>query len=59
MAQSRLALEALSRRQPAHDFVLQAVETLGDRRQSLPLTDAPQEGVFVKELEQALIDGPG
>ena len=57
MAQSRLALEALSRRQPAHDFVLQAVETLGDRRQSLPLTDAPQEGVFVKELEQALLDG--
>ena len=57
MAQSKLALEALARRHPEHDFVLQAVETLGDRRQSLPLTDSPQEGVFVKELEQALLDG--
>jgi hydroxymethylbilane synthase len=57
MVQSQLAVEALSRLHPEHDFVLQAVETLGDRRQTLPLTGSPQEGVFVKELELALLDG--
>lgn len=57
MAQSWLAVEALSRRYPQHEFRLEPVETLGDRRQSLALTNAPQEGVFVKELEGALLEG--
>ncbi len=57
LAQSRLAVEALSRRYPEHDFRLEPVETQGDRRQSLALTNAPQEGVFVRELEGALLKG--
>jgi hydroxymethylbilane synthase len=57
LAQSRLAVEALQRRHPEHEFVLEALQTRGDREQSLPLTDAPQEGVFVKELEAAVLEG--
>ncbi|HSO94014.1 MAG TPA: hydroxymethylbilane synthase [Candidatus Dormibacteraeota bacterium] len=57
LAQSRLAVEALQRRHPQHEFVLEALQTRGDREQSLPLTDAPQEGVFVKELEAAVLEG--
>ena len=57
IAQSRLAVEALTRRYPQHEFRLEPIETQGDRRQSLALTTAPQEGVFVKELEAALLQG--
>ncbi|MDQ6710438.1 MAG: hydroxymethylbilane synthase [Candidatus Dormibacteraeota bacterium] len=57
MAQSRLAVEALGRRYPEHAFTLEPVATQGDRRQSLALTNAPQEGIFVKELEGALLGG--
>ncbi len=57
MAQSRLAVEALGRRYPEHAFRLEPVATQGDRRQSLALTNAPQEGIFVKELEGALLEG--
>jgi hydroxymethylbilane synthase len=57
LAQSRLAVEALQRRHPEHQFTLEPLQTLGDRQQSLPLTEAPQEGVFVKELEAAVLEG--
>ncbi len=57
MAQSRLAVEALGHRYPEHDFRLEPIATQGDRRQSLALTNAPQEGIFVKELEGALLEG--
>jgi hydroxymethylbilane synthase len=57
LIQADLALAVLARRHPAHEFVLAPVETAGDRAPSLRLTEAAQEGVFVKELEQALLDG--
>lgn len=57
LAQSRLAVEALQRRHPEHEFVLETLQTRGDREQSLPLTEAPQEGVFVRELEAAILEG--
>jgi hydroxymethylbilane synthase len=57
MVQSRLAAEALRARHPKHDFVLVPMTTHGDRAPGLLLTEAPQEGVFVKELEEAILDG--
>ena len=57
LAQSRLAVQALERRHPEHEFTLEPLQTQGDRQQSLPLTEAPQEGVFVKELEAAVLEG--
>src|SRR6202163_1778882 len=57
MIQAQLAADALARRYPEHEFVLAPLATHGDRHPSMRLSDSPREGVFVKELEQALIDG--
>ena len=57
MIQARLSADALARRYPEHEFVLAPLTTHGDRHPSMRLTDSPREGVFVKELEQAVLDG--
>ena len=57
MIQAQLASDALTRRFPEHAFVLTPLTTHADRHPSMRLSDSPREGVFVKELEQALIDG--
>ena len=57
MAQATLAARALSERHPGETFVLEPIDTRGDRASAMPLTEASQEGIFVKELEQALLDG--
>jgi hydroxymethylbilane synthase len=57
MVQAQLAADALARRYPEHEFVLMPLTTHGDRHPSMRLTESPREGVFVKELEQALLDG--
>jgi hydroxymethylbilane synthase len=57
LVQARLAADTLTRLHPGEEFVLTPLETRGDRSAALPLTDAQQEGIFVKELEQALLDG--
>jgi len=57
MIQARLAADALARRFPEHEFVLAPMTTHADRNQSMRLSEASREGVFVKELEQALLDG--
>src|ERR1700674_5794931 len=57
MIQARFAADALGPRLPEHEFVLAPLTTHGDRHPSMRLSDSPREGVFVKELEQALIDG--
>lgn len=55
--QAQLAADALARRYPVHEFILVPLATHGDRHPTLPLTGPAREGVFVKELEQALLDG--
>jgi hydroxymethylbilane synthase len=57
MIQAELAAAALARRFPEHDFVPTPMTTHGDRHPSMPLTEASREGVFVKELEHAILDG--
>lgn len=57
LTQARLAVEALHRVHPGEEFVLTPLETRGDRAVALSLVEVQQEGVFVKELEQALLDG--
>ena len=57
MTQAQLAADTLCARYPEHEFVLQPLTTHGDRHPSLRLREALREGVFVKELEQALLDG--
>lgn len=55
--QAQLAADALARRYPEHEFELVPLTTHGDRQPSMPLRESTREGVFVKELEQALLDG--
>src|SRR5713101_1151329 len=57
MIQAQIAAYTLSRRYREHEFVLTPLTTHGDRHQAMRLSDSPREGVFVKELEQALLDG--
>ena len=57
MVQAQLAADALARHFPEHEFVLTPMTTHADRDQSMRLTEGSREGVFVKELEQALLEG--
>jgi hydroxymethylbilane synthase len=57
LVQAQLVADALSRAHPDHEFVLQPLTTHGDRHPALRLSESPREGVFVKELEKALLDG--
>ncbi|HET9849937.1 MAG TPA: hydroxymethylbilane synthase [Candidatus Dormibacteraeota bacterium] len=57
MIQAQLAADALGARYPENEFLLQPLRTHGDRHPTLRLSESPREGVFVKELERALLDG--
>jgi hydroxymethylbilane synthase len=57
MIQAQLAATALAKQHPQHEFVLETLTTHGDRHPSMRLSESAREGVFVKELEQALLDG--
>ena len=57
MVQAGLAAQALASRHPEHAFELVPLTTRGDRAPAEPLTEAAQEGVFVTELEQAILRG--
>src|SRR5437879_1386301 len=57
LIQAQLAADALAHRYPEHEFVLAPLTTHGDQHSSLRLTESAREGIFVKELEQAVLDG--
>jgi hydroxymethylbilane synthase len=55
LTQAELAVERL--RQPGLEFALVPVTTAGDRDRSKPFGEIGSRGVFVKELEEALLEG--
>jgi hydroxymethylbilane synthase len=57
MIQAQLVADALAQRYPEHEFALAPLTTEGDRHPAMRLSNSPREGVFVKDLEQALLDG--
>ena len=57
LIQAQLVGDALARAHPQHEFLLEPLTTHGDRHPTMKLTDSPREGVFVKELERALLEG--
>lgn len=57
LAQARVVMSALSTLHPEQQFSLQIVHTQGDRAPDVPLSRFPQPGVFVRELEAALLSG--
>ena len=57
LIQARLVAEALAVRNPGQEYLLEKITTEGDRHPSMRLFESPREGVFVKELERALLEG--
>jgi hydroxymethylbilane synthase len=55
LRQAELAIERL--RRPGLEFALVPVTTAGDKDRSKPFGEIGARGVFVKELEEALLDG--
>ncbi|MDD5093042.1 MAG: hydroxymethylbilane synthase [Dehalococcoidia bacterium] len=55
--QARVVLEKLSRLHPEIQFEIITVSTTGDQNKEISLEQLGGEGVFVKELEEALLDG--
>ena len=55
LTQAELAVERL--RRPGTEFALVPVTTAGDRDRSRPFGEIGARGVFVKELEEALLEG--
>lgn len=56
MLQTELVVNKLKGKYPAFDFVIKKIKTSGDRLSQAPLAQIWGQGVFVKELEQALLD---
>lgn len=55
--QSEVVAEALRAADPDLDVELVFVETTGDRRQDVPLHEIGGQGVFVREVQRAVLDG--
>ncbi|MBN1827749.1 MAG: hydroxymethylbilane synthase [Deltaproteobacteria bacterium] len=57
MTQARIVAEALQERRPDLAVELAPIKTAGDRFQKEPLADIGGKGLFVKEIEEALLAG--
>lgn len=57
LTQTKQALDELVRRSPGLSYELVEVVTTGDRIQDRPLREAGGKGLFLKELDEALLDG--
>lgn len=57
LAQARLVRDTLAKAYPEYTFVLQTVQTTGDRVQDRPLNQIGDKGVFVREIEERLLSG--
>ena len=57
LTQAELAAEALRRANPELDVALVPITTTGDRDRSKPFGEIGARGVFVKEIEEALLEG--
>lgn len=57
LTQTKQSLDELVRRSPGLSYELVEVVTTGDRIQDRPLREAGGKGLFLKELDEALLDG--
>ena len=57
LTQAELAAETLRRANPNLDVALVPITTAGDRDRSKPFGEIGARGVFVKEIEEALLEG--
>jgi hydroxymethylbilane synthase len=57
LAQARWVAERLSARHPASRVELVIIKTTGDKIQDVPLAQVGGKGLFIKEIEEALLQG--
>src|SRR5687767_11739577 len=57
LTQAELAADALRRADPDLDVALLPMTTAGDRDRTKPFGEIGSRGVFVKEIEEALLEG--
>jgi hydroxymethylbilane synthase len=57
VTQSQQTVDYIRRKLPDYDFTLEKYTTSGDTDTSTPLASFSTEGIFVKELERALLEG--
>ena len=57
LLQAELAADALRAAQPGVEIALVPITTTGDRDRTRPFGEIGERGVFVKELEEALLEG--
>lgn len=55
--QTGLVVQQLQALHPDVEFVTQTIQTTGDARQNVPFAAVGTKGMFVKEIEQALLEG--
>src|SRR5262245_14382056 len=59
LAQSRWVARRLEAAHPGLTVALHTIRTRGDRVTDVPLSQVGGKGVFVKEIEEALLNGQG
>src|SRR5579871_1204840 len=57
LSQTQMIVERLKRQWPDVQMTLEHIHTRGDRNTDAPLTQIGSDGVFVAEIERALLDG--
>jgi hydroxymethylbilane synthase len=57
MIQTQWVVERLKRHEPALEIVIEHIHTTGDAIAHIPLTEIGNDGVFVMEIERALLEG--
>lgn len=57
LAQSEQVKDMLKQAYPQHEITLNIITTKGDRIQHIALDQMKDKGIFVKEIEQQLLDG--
>src|SRR5216684_807185 len=57
MLQTQSIIAQLHQQWPDLDIQIEQIRTLGDRNTTLPLNEIGNDGVFVMEIERALLEG--
>lgn len=57
MIQARMVMDALQQEAPGNSYELKTIKTTGDLITDIPLEKIGDKGVFIKELENALLSG--
>lgn len=57
LTQTQMVIAALQKAYPEHSFAAEVIRTTGDVNQSSPIPEAGSKGIFVNEIEEALLDG--